>query len=103
MDLHKCFVTKHVNCFGLGYSEESVNPELRIKKYYPFGLIFNSYERENAVLNEYQNSGREKRDELGLNWLDFGARSYMADIGRWNSLDDVQICLMMNRHTRMLQ
>jgi RHS repeat-associated protein len=52
-------------------------------------LSFNNFSRENSVPNRYQSSGREKQDELGLNWIDFGARMYMPDIGRWNSIDDV--------------
>ena len=55
--------------------------------YYPFGLTFNSYQRENSVQNLYQYNGKEKQDELDLGWLDYGARMYMADIGRFNRQD----------------
>lgn len=55
--------------------------------YYPFGLTFNSYSRENSVPNMYQYNGKEEQDELSLGWLDYGARMYMAEIGRWNRPD----------------
>src|SRR5690606_32218719 len=55
--------------------------------YYPFGLTFNSYQRENSVTNQYQYNGKEMQDELGLAWLDYGARMYMSDIGRWGVID----------------
>ncbi len=56
-------------------------------EYYPFGLNFNSYSRENATAQDYKYNGKEMQDELGLNWLDYGARMYMADIGRWGAVD----------------
>jgi len=56
-------------------------------KYYPFGLTFNSYERENGVVQDYKYNGKELQDELNLQWLDYGARMYMSDIGRWGVVD----------------
>lgn len=58
-----------------------------VNDYYPFGLTFNSYNRENTVPNDYKYNGKELQDELGLNWLDYGARMYMPDIGRFGTLD----------------
>ncbi|HRJ28244.1 MAG TPA: RHS repeat-associated core domain-containing protein [Cyclobacteriaceae bacterium] len=55
--------------------------------YYPFGLTFNSYQRENSLYNKYQFNGKEIQNELGLGWNDYGARMYMADIGRWGVID----------------
>jgi RHS repeat-associated protein len=55
--------------------------------YYPFGLTFNSYSRENSTPNLYQYNGKEKQDELGLDWFDYGKRMYMPEIGRWYVID----------------
>jgi RHS repeat-associated protein len=55
--------------------------------YYPFGLSFNSYQRENALDQKYLYNGKEKQNELDLSWLDYGARMYMAELGRWNAVD----------------
>jgi len=55
--------------------------------YYPFGLTFNSYTRENSVPNQYKYNGKELQDKLNLGWLDYGARMYMPEIGRWGTVD----------------
>ena len=63
------------------------SPVVQGEEYYPFGLIFNSYQRENSVSNQYLYNGKEKQDELALEWLDYGARMYDVTIGRWMVVD----------------
>ena len=50
--------------------------------YYPFGLTFNSYARENAVNQSNLYQGKELQDELGLEIYDFQARGYDPMLGR---------------------
>lgn len=57
------------------------------ENYYPFGLTFNSYNRENALNNPYQYNGKELQDELNLGWLDYQARQYDPAIARWMAPD----------------
>jgi len=63
------------------------SPVVQTEDYYPFGLTFNSYSRENSVQNQFQYNSKELQDELGLGWMDYGARMYMPDIGRWGVID----------------
>lgn len=76
--------TNHNNFSPLG--GKSAGKE-NCKNYYPFGLSFNSYSRENALNNQYQYNGKEQQDELSLGWLDYGQRMYMPDIGKFFTQD----------------
>jgi RHS repeat-associated protein len=52
--------------------------------YYPFGLTFNSYQRENSVKNQHlYNNGAERQDELDLNVDATKFRMYDPAMGRW--------------------
>jgi len=59
------------------------SPVIQQDDYYPFGLTFNSYSRENSTQQNYLYNGKELQDELSLNWLDYGARMYDPSIARW--------------------
>jgi RHS repeat-associated protein len=72
------------NFLGLWKKSESSKS---CDNYYPFGLAFNSYSRENSSPNEYKYNGKEEQTELGLNWLDYGWRMYDPTIARWNGID----------------
>src|SRR5690606_17325602 len=63
------------------------SPVVQQDDYYPFGLEFNSYRRENSTPNQYQFNGKEFQDELDVNWSDYGARMYMANLGRFMTKD----------------
>jgi RHS repeat-associated protein len=60
---------------------------IRSDDYYPFGNTFNSYTRENTLEQMFRFNGKEVQDELDMNWLDYGARMFDLNIGRWSSVD----------------
>ena len=58
--------------------------------YYPFGLQHKGYNNVVTSTNpakNYKYNGKELNEELGLDWYDYGARNYQADLGRWMNLD----------------
>jgi RHS repeat-associated protein len=59
----------------------------QVNDYYPFGLTFNSYARESSIGQNYLYNGKERQDELGLEWMDYGWRMYSPDIARFFSID----------------
>ncbi|MEM1406305.1 MAG: RHS repeat-associated core domain-containing protein, partial [Bacteroidota bacterium] len=55
---------------------------------YPFGMAHaGGYQRVTAKENRFKYNGKELITDLDLGWYDYGARMYMADIGRWGVVD----------------
>jgi RHS repeat-associated protein len=65
------------------------SPVVQSEEYYPFGLTFNSFTRENSVPSQNKYNGKEEQCELELRWLDYGARMYNSEIARWNGIDQM--------------
>jgi RHS repeat-associated protein len=57
--------------------------------YYPFGLAFNSYSRENSTKNNYLYNGIERQDELDLGWDLAQFRAYEPTLCRFMQIDPV--------------
>jgi RHS repeat-associated protein len=71
------------------------SPVVQMEDYYPFGLTFNSYQRENSTENRYlynQGAGEKKFNterifDLGLNIDLTKFRAYDPAIGKWWQVD----------------
>ena len=66
-----------------------------VSDYYPFGMLQagNSTNSGDPTGNKYLYNGKELQEDLGLQWYDYGARMYQADLGRWGVIDP-----MFDRH-----
>ena len=59
---------------------------LEENNFYPFGLKYEGYNVQAGNISyNYQYNSKELQRETG--WSDYGARMYMADIGRWGVID----------------
>ncbi|WP_201289451.1 RHS repeat domain-containing protein, partial [Tenacibaculum maritimum] len=87
----------HLGNVRLSYTDQDkdgvITPSTEIieeSNYYPFGLEHKGYNNVvNGTEHPYTYNGKEKQEELGLNWMDYGARNYDASLGRWMSIDDL--------------
>ena len=62
----------------------------QVDSYYPFGMNIKGLTANSTDVNrpnEYLYNGKMMQDEMGLGWLDYGARFYDAILGRWHSPD----------------
>ncbi|QOI97317.1 MAG: RHS repeat-associated core domain-containing protein [Flammeovirgaceae bacterium] len=63
------------------------SPIVSSSDYFAFGLQHTTGERAGVYEQRYLYNGKELQDELNVGWLDYGARMYMPEIGRWGVVD----------------
>lgn len=67
---------------------QTKSPVISTQDYYPFGLTFNSYNRENSIQQNYLfNGGSELERGLDLGWYHTIFRDYDPAIGRFIQVD----------------
>lgn len=72
----------HLGNTRVAFQENQSNP-VQSTDYYPFGLTMNTIEGSS---NKYLYNGKELQEET--DWLDYGARFYDAQLGRWHVIDN---------------
>jgi RHS repeat-associated protein len=55
--------------------------------YDPWGLNLVGLEKNGSPNHKYQYNGKEKVEDFGLNWNDYGARQYDIQLGKWHCVD----------------
>jgi RHS repeat-associated protein len=65
--------------------------------YDPYGLNLAGIEKQGQPDDMFQYNGKEKQEEFGLNWNDYGARYYDPQLGRWHAVDPATD--LMRRHS----
>jgi RHS repeat-associated protein len=63
------------------------SPIVQENHYDPWGLNLAGIETAGHPNHKFQYNGKEKQEEFGLNWSDYGARMYDSQLGRWHAVD----------------
>lgn len=85
------YLKDHLGNIRVAYRRENGLLKTRqVDSYYPFGMNIKNLSSNglgNTRPNEYLYNGKMMQDEMGLGWLDYGARFYDPVLGRWHSID----------------
>lgn len=87
--------TDHLGNLRVAYSDLDGNGEIdpateiiQEEHYYPYGMRMLGMGSEPIGTTELRTyNGKERQDDFGLGWMDYGARMYDPALGRWHSVD----------------
>ncbi|MEO9484968.1 MAG: DUF6443 domain-containing protein [Ekhidna sp.] len=74
-----------VNFDDLTINHTIVNDVVSTQDYYPFGLTFNATSRTASTPQKFLYNNKELQE--GTDWLDYGARMYQPEVGRFFNQD----------------
>jgi RHS repeat-associated protein len=57
--------------------------------YDPWGMNLVGIEKLGRMEDKFQYNGKDKQKDFNLNWLDYGARMYDPQLGRWHVVDNL--------------
>ncbi|MCD4794029.1 MAG: DUF6443 domain-containing protein, partial [Bacteroidales bacterium] len=87
-------IKRHYNITDhLGNTRITFNDQDEVEQddsYYPFGMSISDLSESTLAdidKNKYLYNGKELQEDFGLDWYDYGARFYDAQLGRWHVVD----------------
>ena len=85
--VYEYFLTDHLGNTRVMFDEN--NLERQLDNYYPFGMSIagTGHAKAEFDYNRYLYNGKELQDDFDLDWYDYGARMYDAQLGRWHVAD----------------
>ncbi len=83
---YQYFIKDHLGNARVLFNVDSLQ---QVNMYYPFGMLADGMRLNQSLSNDnrYLYNGKELQDDFGLDWYDYGARFYDAQLGRWHSAD----------------
>jgi RHS repeat-associated protein len=90
-NINEAYLKDHLGNIRVAYyMQAGILKTQQVNSYYPFGMNIKGLSANGSATykpNKYLYNGKMMQDEMGLGWLDYGARFYDAVLGRWMTID----------------